>query len=657
MPYGVRLSHSSLAVAMSVISFPGLAQDAPSSVWLAPLVVTAASMDNPYTVTADTRDIQSGMPAQDGGAYLKNIPGFSVSRKGGTSGDPELRGLGGSRLNILANDTRILGGCGGRMDPPTAYIYPQNYDRIEVIKGPQSVRYGVSPAGSVRFERDKPELTERVTEGFASFTLGSAKRTDLMTELMAGDQQGYLRLLGTLSDQANYKDGDGQRIHSEYHRWSTTALLGWTPDKDTRIELSYDRSDGYAAYDDRGMDGSRFDRTGYQLSAARKNLSPLVSSLELGGYYNYVDHVMDNFTLRQPPGMPMISYPDRTTIGGYLHAELIPADGTLMMIGVDFSDNEHRSNRLMGMPAFGWRDVPREDNARFRERGLFAELEQTLSDQQWLTLGVRADYHQADAEQDGFGGADLGERVSDTLWSGFVRYEHALSQRPVNLYAGLGHAARAPDFWERRRVFDIKHEKLTQLDAGVSLNGLRWRGSLSVFYGHIDDYILIIRPGLEATEARNIDVITFGAEADLTWRITDLLSATGALSAVRSRNDSDNRALAQTPPMEGSLSVDYADGRHYGGARIRGVMAQHRVDPGYGTIYSLDTDKSSGFGTLSLYAGVNLMENTRLTLGVDNLFDRAYAEHIQRGSAELGAATGRINEPGRLLWANVSMQL
>ncbi len=45
--------------------------------------------------------------------------------------------------------------------------------------------------------------------------------------------------------------------------------------------------------------------------------------------------------------------------------------------------------------------------------------------------------------------------------------------------------------------------------------------------------------------------------------------------------------------------------------------------------------------------------NTPVTPGVDNLFDRTYGEHIQRGTTEV-LATDRVNEPGRTLWANVT---
>lgn len=646
---------SALAVAGALALAQGTALAEETRTTLSPLVITAPLMTDPYSVVTDTRQPRLPLPAHDGGSYLKSIPGFSVSRKGGTSGDPELRGLGGSRLNILLDDTHILGGCGGRMDPPTAYVFPQAYDRIEVIKGPQSVRYGAAPAGIVRFERDSPVLTEPTVQGFASMTVGRFDRIDAMTDITAGDRLGYVRVIGTLSDQEDYKDGDGERVHSSYNRWSTTGILGWTPDRDTRVEFTYDRSDGQAAYDDRGMDGTAFDRTGYQLSLSRQNLAPWLVEVEAIAYYNYVDHVMDNFTLRQPPNMPMVSYPDRRTVGGRVTADINPLPGTWITTGVDYAQNEHAANRLMGMDAFDWRNVSRQDTASFTDAGIFTELEQELTRQSWVTVGLRMDRSKAEAEAaNGFGGASAGETETSTLWSGFARYEYALDGLPMNLFAGVGHAERSADFWERRRVFDLDDEKLTQVDLGATWSSRRVSGSLSMFYGWMDDYILIVQPGLEDTEARSIDAMTMGVEADLTVALTNTWSVTGTVAYVRSKNDTDNVPLAQTPPLEGTLSLDYAQGRYFAGTQLRAVARQHRIHSGYGTIYSLDTEETPGFATVSAYAGAELFRNTRFTLGVDNLFDRTYAEHIQRGAADLGASDSPINEPGRTLWANVT---
>ncbi|WP_444989354.1 TonB-dependent copper receptor [Halomonas mongoliensis] len=656
MSHASRFLRTGLAAAVSLAAW----QVAAAEPAMSTMVITAPAMTDPYRVSTDARTPQLPLPAADGGAFLKSIPGFSVSRKGGTSGDPELRGLGGSRLNILADGANILGGCGGRMDPPTAYIFPQAYDRVEVIKGPQSVRYGVAPAGVVRFERDKPELIESTVEGFASTTLGSNDRFDLVGDMTAGNREGYVRLIGTLSDQDNYKDGDGNEVRSEYHRWSGTAIVGWTPDPDTRIELAYDRSDAEAAYDDgRPLDGTVFDRTGYTLTASRRDIAPWLSEVEAQVYYSYVDHVMDNFTLKTPPtspqGQPMLRLgnPDRRTIGGRLAAELELSPTTRMAVGLDYAENRH-SNR----GGVDYREQERSRNAEFTDHGVFTEVEQELSERSWVTLGLRVDRARVesltgtDAAPGFYADAELGETSRSTLWSGFARYEHALEPQPLSLFAGVGRAERAGDHWERRFVFDLEPETLTQLDTGASWHGDRLSANLSLFYGWYDDYILIDeRSGQD--KVRNVDAKTYGLEADMRLRLTDSWDLTSTLAWVRSNNDTDSLPLAQTPPLEATLGLDYARNAYFGGVLLRGVARQDRIAEDQGTIYSLDIGETPGFATVSAYGGRELFGNTTLTLGVDNLFDRTYAEHIQRGTTEM-LATDRVNEPGRTLWANLT---
>ncbi|MGO7309700.1 TonB-dependent receptor plug domain-containing protein, partial [Rhizobium ruizarguesonis] len=79
------------------------------------------------------------LPASDGTDYLKTIPGFAAIRNGGSNGDPVLRGMFGSRLNVLTNGSSMPGACPSRMDAPTSYISPQSFDELTIIKGPQSV--------------------------------------------------------------------------------------------------------------------------------------------------------------------------------------------------------------------------------------------------------------------------------------------------------------------------------------------------------------------------------------------------------------------------------------------------------------------------------------------------------------------------------------
>jgi iron complex outermembrane recepter protein len=87
-------------------------------------------------------------------------------------------------------------------------------------------------------------------------------------------------------------------VHSAYERWSAAWRSAGRPTTTRWLELSGVRSDGEAAYADR-MHGRRgFDRenVGAALRAARP--APWRAALEGQAFYNYVDHVMDNFSLR-----------------------------------------------------------------------------------------------------------------------------------------------------------------------------------------------------------------------------------------------------------------------------------------------------------------------------------------------------------------------
>ncbi len=619
------------------------------------IVVTASRMDDPYRLETDPRQPRLPLPAHDGGSYLKSIPGFALSRKGGTSGDPELRGLGGSRLNILVDGAASLGGCGNRMDPPTAYVFPEAYDRIEVLKGPQSVRDGASGAGIVRFERSAPVFDGDHLSGYASGTVGRFGRRDATVEVIAAAEQGFARFTGTWSEQDDYRGGDGRRVHSGYERWSGSGVFGWRADSRTLIELSLDRSDAEAAYDDRGMDGTRFAREGYQLRLVREPDASPFQEVEAMVYWNDVDHVMDNFTLREVPMAPMVSYPDRRTRGFRLSAELLAREVWQISMGVDGHDDRHRDNRIMGPTAFEFREVPRNDNVEFRDVGLYTELERPVGPRGRLAGGVRIDRSRAEVTSlSGLGGAAAGDVDRSGQVSGFVRYSHAFENAPLVAYAGLGRAERAADFWERRRDFSLSTETLTQLDAGLRFDGARVAWTLATFYGGIDDYVLISAPGIAELEARNVDATTYGGELDATVRLGAHLQLVGTAAWVRSTNDTDDVPLAQTPPLEGSLGVDYDDGAWFTGVLTRLVARQTRVHPGHGTVYSLDSAPSPGFGVLSAYGGYRLASGVTFTAGVDNLFNRNYAEHIQRGLADLGARPTRIPEPGRGLWVRVN---
>ena len=682
-PYAaIRLRRLSLAIALLRIAAVTEANDASPETTLAPQVITATPMSEPLTVVTDPRAARQPIPALDGADILQTIPGFTVIRKGGTSGDP-VRGMAGSRLNILLDGEQILGGCGGRMDPPTAYVFPESYDRMTVLKGPQTVLFGPgNSAGTVLFERTRSRAQASHADADVSATAGSFDRLDLLGDARYATPDAYVRGTATRTRSDDYRDGDGNRVHSAYERWSSNFALGWTPNDDISMEFTYARSNGEAAYADRMMDGAKFDRENIGLRFEQRNLTPLLEKIEAQIYRNYIDHVMDNFTLRDGtmPNMRMVSNPDRETTGGRVAGDLRLSEASVLTLGFDLQDNDHAARSGMGPQAeSAYKGAPRVADATFRNHGVFGELRHRLNDYDRLMAGLRVDRWKASDKRSSGPWVTRGDTRSDTLRSGFGRWERDLADTPATVYAGIGHVERFPDYWEliaqnrqsltTNSAFLTRPEKTTQLDVGANWNQGPIEASLSAFYAHIDDYIMIdnvtkIVGGKTVSTVRNVSARTAGMEAGLGYRFAAHWHGEASLAWVRGRNRSDDTALAQMPPLEARFNLDWDNGTWSAGALLRveltwsyDTINWNRVDPGKGNIVGQDIDKTPGFGVFSVNGGYRVNNRVNLTAGIDNIFDRSYAEHLSKSGFGVSGyeQTTRVNEPGRALWVKAAI--
>ncbi|AIZ35418.1 TonB-dependent copper receptor [Pseudomonas parafulva] len=662
---GSLLSPLALAVAADH-SHP----DAPE---LSPTVITAVAPSSPLTVVTNPKDPRQPVPASDGADYLKTIPGFSAIRSGGTNGDPVLRGMFGSRLNILTNGGVMLGACPNRMDAPTSYISPETYDRLTVIKGPQSVIWGPGgSAGTILFEREPEKFGTLGSRVNASLLTGSNGRFDKVLDAAAGNDQGYARFVGNQSRADDYHDGHGDTVPSRWDKWNGDVTLGWTPDADTLLELTAGKGDGEARYAGRGMDGSQFKRESLGLRFEKSNLGEVLDKVEAQVYYNYADHVMDNYNLRTPSGrgmmgMPMVSNVDRRTLGARLKATWRWADVQLIS-GLDAQTNEHRKRGGMGVDAH--KGQPWTKDADFHNYGAFSELTWYATGEDRLIAGARLD--RASARDFRQTSATVGDTRADTLPSGFVRYEHDLAAIPATAYVGLGHAQRFPDYWElfspkqgpngAVNAFDaIKPEKTTQLDVGIQYKDERLEAWASGYVGQIRDYILFDyrtgMMGMSSTQAQNIDARIMGGELGAAYALTDNWKADATLAYAWGKNSSDGKALPQMPPLESRLGLTYSRDTWSVGGLWRLVAAQNRIAQNQGNVVGKDYEKSGGFGVFSLNGAYKVNRNLKLSAGVDNLFDKTYAEHLNlAGNAGFGypaADPQPVNEPGRTFWTKV----
>lgn len=637
---------------------------------LAPIVATAQQGNdaNGLVVRANPKQPIQPIPATDGADYLQSIVGFSAVNSGaGTNGDVTFRGMFGSRIKILTDGSENLGACPSRMDSPTSYISPESFDEITVIKGPQTVQYAnTGSAATVLFERKPEQFGEGQNyRGQASVLMGSFGRLDHNVEAAAGDEQKYIRLNANRSVADSYKDGNGTTVPSDWERWNADVALGWTPDENTWLELTGGRGDAEVVYAGRTMDGAEFDRESLGLRVEKKNITDVIKKIEAQVNYSFNDHVMDNFSLRQVDEPNKAMTVTRRTLNARM-AVTHEWDKLQFITGLDSQNNKHAGGMYHATKAM--MNSPVTTDMEFQSYGGFGELSYQLNDQNKLVTGIRVDQVEVDAVQ-------TAQQRKETLPSGFIRLENQHPHHDAKTYVGLGYVERVPDYWELFRTDlngvegttfkNLDTEKTLQLDLGYQHEHGAFSSWASAYVGMINDFILmsydptVMVPMMKnAADSRNVDATIAGAEVGMGYQFTDALQADVSAMYAWGENTTDNTPLPQISPLEGRLNLRYVQDKYTLGALLRVVDGQSRFSQNQGNIVGYDVKESSGFGVLSLNGSYNLSKGVDVSVGVDNVLDKTYTEHLNKmGASGTGLpVTEQFNNSGRNYWARISMK-
>lgn len=671
-----KFSLQPLAAAICVACYSStvLANEAMPVQTMAPIVVTSATGNdaNGLIVRADPKQPIQPIPASDGADYLQSIVGFSSVNSGaGTNGDVTFRGMFGSRIKILTDGTENLGACPSRMDSPTSYISPESYDRISVIKGPQTVQYAnTGSAATVIFERSPEQFDEdHLYRGQASVLMGSFGRLDHNVEVAAGDEQKYIRLNTNRSVANSYQDGNGNTVPSDWERWNADLALGWTPDENTWVELTGGKADGEAVYAGRMMDGSKFARESLGLRVEKRDVSDVIHKVEGQINYNYNDHVMDNYSLRDFKPTRMMPNEAATNVARKtLNARVAMTsewDKVKLISGVDTQNNEHSIRKTTD--GVSYQNLPRMTDMEFQSIGAFGELTYDLGNDNQFVTGLRLDQVDVDAVQSN-------QSRQQLLPSGFLRFENIHPEHEDGkTYIGLGYVERMPDYWElfspksgngNTNTFkNINTEKTLQLDVGYQHSHGKSNSWASAYAGLINDYVITTyKPtgmmGMLEAHSRNVDATIAGAEAGIGYQLTDAIQADVSAMYAWGENTTNNTPLPQIAPLEARVNLRYIQDKYNFGLLWRVVDGQNRISKNEGNIVGYDLQPSAGFSTLSLNGTYNLAEDIDLSVGIDNVLDKTYTEHLNKmGNAGVGlAANEQFNNMGRNYWARISMK-
>jgi len=217
--------------------------------------------------------------------------------------------------------------------------------------------------------------------------------------------------------------------------------------------------------------------------------------------------------------------------------------------------------------------------------------------------------------------------------------------------------------WSRKGNPDLKEAINREIDLGYEGRFGAFSVRASLFYSKIKDYIYAYSTNEGQADPTkyyltwtNIDAHIYGGDVSLYVPIGEFLLAEASAAYQRGKKDDlipgqSDTDMAMIPPLKGRVALSYDDGDYFG-------MVEVLASAGYENYDSDNGEREiGGWAVVNLKGSKELSSNVTLSVGVDNLFDKAYAvNNTYVGRALIGGDEPvLIYEPGRFVYANLNI--
>ena len=654
------------------------------------IVIGDPKTDPIHTVVSNNNEDKIVQPKNVADLF-SHINGFSVIKRGNYANDPSFRASQYEQLNIQYDGgTKAMHACPNRMDPITTHIIPEEISKIEIVKGPFTVRYGANFGGIINLVTHTPDEDDygfhgKISGGYESNGGSYVSMVQLQKASEKYDISGNFGY----RDFGNYKDGNGIEIPSSFRSTDYGLKIGYNISVKQRIQAHWRQSFGrdvkHAGLPmDTDFDNSSILSLDYKLVTNSKT----IKSLTAKAYYSYVDHLMSNTNRPSFMMVDAISGVEATTLGGKLELKWEPSSKILVYSGIDLMSVGRDGSRTRLIKIMNGNPLPMPmekidkiwQDSKISDIGIFSEMKWFASNSTIFTGGLRYDLVNSDIndpEVDFAQMYNLDKRTEHNI-SGTISVKKIVSPN-FTIEAAYGRGVRSANMIERY----INHFTIGQdpyeyignpnLDAEINNQfeiGLNGKSDLDAFfnsvsvsssfyYSFFENYIVGIideslnrkyMPMLEPRHPKvfqNLDeAYKTGFEFGLNFDFLDDFYLKSELAYVYTKNKDLNESLPLNPPFTTTLSVGLDKDKYWFNAKYNIVSKQDHIAPSYG-----ETSTPS-FETFDIRLGVKPIKNVTIGLAALNVFDKNYTNHLNfsfNNQSDFGAVP--IKEPGRNLTA------
>lgn len=620
------------------------------------------------------------------------LNGFGIVKRGNYAMDPSFRASQYEQLNIQYDGgTKIMHACPNRMDPITTHVIPEDIKKIEVIRGPYSVRYGATFGGIINMVSKQPEFNDYGFSGIVSSGYETNGNNSVsLAQLQFANKK--FDIVGSYGyrDFGNYEDGNGTEIPSSFRSIDYGVRLGYNISTDERLKLHWRQSFGRdILHASLPMDSDYDDSSILSVDYHNKNIGKTLNQIKAKAYYSFVDHLMSNSRRSNFESVEAVSPVEATTAGGKVELQWNFAEKWTTYTGVDalLISRDGVRNRLvkrnmMGMPL----DMPMTfvdkiwQDSYINDFGAFVESTYQLNENTSINMGLRYDLVISDIQdlEDNFLEyyPDLGQRDEHNV-SGTISLKKRLSNQDV-VEVAFGRGVRSANMIERainhfqvgqdpfeyvgnpnleaevNNQIEVAYRGKMQVDGLVSQ--LNWNAS--VYYSLFENYIVAVidetkdrkfMPNTEPTHPkvfRNMDdAYKTGFEAGFGFDFYNNFHFQADVAYVYTRNEVLGEALPLTSPLRSNFELSYDNNRFYAGIFYKLVAEQNQLATSFGEV-----NPTPGYDLVDIKANYNLTQNLNIGLAVLNVFDKFYYDHLNfafRNQASNGLSMmDRLSDPG-----------
>jgi iron complex outermembrane receptor protein len=612
---------------------------------------------------------------------FKDIPGFAIQKRGAYASEPVFRSFKYEQLNVMYDGgMKIINACPNRMDPITTHIIPEEVEKIEVIRGPFSMRFGPNFGGVINMVSKsgnsfKEGISGNIESGFETNGNNFTGRGNLRYKANKFD----LELNGSYRNYGNYTDGNGSEVPSSFTSTDYSVKVGVDPTEDQRLRFTWRQSFGRdimhaglmmdSPYDDSYLAG-----LDYKIS----KISNVVSSLSFKAFYSYVDHLMTNEGRPSSKATFASSNVFAANYGGKAELILVPNAKIKIFTGLDANFIGRDGDRIRTIKIMNGNPLPEPkirvdkiwQDSKVNDVGVFAEAKYLLGNSGVITAGLRTDFVTAsinDPEKDfqELYGGEIGDQHEANL-SGTVSYIYSTDHSQWQFAYGRGvrtasmperfinHFNIGSDPYEYVGNPYLDPEKNNQFEVSFRQDYHSMDFGVTVFYSFLKDYITAVVdkdlprkfmptvPPVYAKRFINVDnAMQTGYEAFFNYRILDALEFQSDLAYTYGQNKDFDEPLPQIMPFTMHFGLLYDKDTYWFHLKYRIVSKQDRISE---TFMEKETP---GFNTMDLSAGVKPLKGLSIGAAVLNIFDTAYYEHLNFSYKNSNINSGRIYEPGR----------